>query len=267
MIQADCGNRCQTLSCQRGETAPDDHIKIVPLDFDIADVNLDITALGTSVQEQTETDKLTDDCSPTGTGNTQVKNEDQQRIQRNVQDCAADDTNHGIAGTALKTELIVEYQRCSHPWCAEEDDTKICFRIGKNRGRRTQQVCQRLQEGLSDDTNQQAGSQGGIEACGGHIGCFLIVLLTQFAGNVIAAALTEEEADSLNDGHHGEYNTDSTGGGIAFQHTNEIGISHIIKCCDQHTDDAGNGQSADQVADRRLCHSFVFQFHFIHGIT
>ena len=53
----------------------------------------------------------------------------------------------------------------------------------------------------------------------------------------------------------------------AVEHTDEIGIGHIVKGCDQHTYDAGNCQSADETAYGRFGHFAVFGFLLIHKIT
>ena len=75
--------------------------------------------------------------------------------------------------------------------------------------------------------------------------------------------MTKEKADGLDNGHHGEDDTDSTGGGVALEHTDKVGICHVVKRGNQHADDAGDRQSADQFAYRGFGHLPEFQFLFI----
>ena len=100
-----------------------------------------------------------------------------------------------------------------------------------------------------------------------HIGGFLIILFAQLPGDVIAAALTEEEAYGLDNCHHGKDHAYGTGGCIAVQLADEIGVCHIVEGSNQHTDDAGNCQLSDQPAYRRLGHHFELGFVFIHKTT
>ena len=90
------------------------------------------------------------------------------------------------------------------------------------------------------------------------------MLLTQFPGDVIAAALAEEEAHRLDHRHHGEHHPHRAGGGIAFQHSNKIGIRHVVKGGDQHTHNAGHCQAADQLFHGRGGHFYVFFFLCVH---
>lgn len=65
-------------------------------------------------------------------------------------------------------------------------------------------------------------------------------------------------------GHHGENNTYRTGGGVALEHTHKEGVSHVVEGGNQHTDDAGNGQPADDTGYGRLGHGYEFLFLYIH---
>ena len=90
------------------------------------------------------------------------------------------------------------------------------------------------------------------------------MLLPQHPGDIVAAALAEEETHSLDDGHHGENNAHCTGGGIAFEHADKEGVGHIVKSGDQHADNAGYSQPTDNAAYRRLGHGYKFALLFIH---
>ena len=91
------------------------------------------------------------------------------------------------------------------------------------------------------------------------------MLLAQLTGNEVAAAVAEEEAHGLNDGHQGKDYTHGTGGAGVFQHTHKKRVRHIVKGGDQHTDDAWSRQTADQTAHRRFRHLVEFlRLFFIH---
>ena len=76
------------------------------------------------------------------------------------------------------------------------------------------------------------------------------------AENKIGSA--EKEAKSLHHSHQRKDDAHSTGSAVAFQHPNEKGVCHIIESGDQHADDTGNGQFADQWSHRRLGHLLKF---------
>ena len=79
-------------------------------------------------------------------------------------------------------------------------------------------------------------------------------MLAQFPGDEVAAAVAEEEAHGLDDGHHGENDPHRAGGGVAVHHAHEKGVCHVVEGGHQHADDAGKGQPAHQAAHRRLGH-------------
>ena len=73
--------------------------------------------------------------------------------------------------------------------------------------------------------------------------------LAQQAGDGVARALAEGEADGLDDGHHGEGHAYG-GGGAGTDLPYEVGIGHVVDRGDQHADDGGNGEFGDQAAYR-----------------
>ena len=56
----------------------------------------EVAAAGTAKQQNAETGKLADDGGPGSTGDSQIQNEDQKRIQSDIQDRASHDAHHGI---------------------------------------------------------------------------------------------------------------------------------------------------------------------------
>ena len=226
---------------------------------------MDIAAFAATDIQQRKANKLAHNGSPAGACHTQVEYEDQKGIQGDIQHRTGADADHGIDGAALKTELVIQNQRSGHPRCAQQNHPQIGFGVGENGLGGTQQICQIFQKNLAHNTDQKTGAQSAEKAGGGHGGSLIILLFTQCPGDVVAAALAEEESHGLDDGHHGEYHTYRTGSGVAFQHTYEERIGHIVKRSDQHTDDAGNSQAADGFANGLLGHLYELFFLGYHG--
>ena len=136
----------------------------------------------------------------------------------------------------------------------------------QNGGRGAKEYRQRLQENLTQNADDQAGGQCGYKAGGSHLGGLVVILFPQLPGDEVAAALAEKEANGLNDRHHGEHHANRAGGSVAFQHSNEIGVRHIIKGRHQHTHDAGGSQTANERLYRGCCHFYILFFLRIHCI-
>ena len=83
--------------------------------------------------------------------------------------------------------------------------------------------------------------------------------LAQQAGDGVARALAEGEADGLDDGHQGEGHAYG-GGGAGTDLPYEVGIGHVVDRGDQHADDGGDSQRGHQVGDGGLGHLGKFVF-------
>ena len=258
MVQADGGHAGKALPGQRGQTALEDPEEVIGLQPHMGDPQPEIAAPAAAQQQQAEADKLADDRRPCRAGNPQLEREDQQRIQPDVQHCAAGDAHHGIGGAALKAQLVVQHQRSRHPRRSQQDHAEVCLGIGQDGIRGTQQIGQRLQKQQPQHTDQHAGGQRTEKSRGGHFRGFLIVLMADGAGDEVAAALAEEEPDGLDNGHQGKHHAHGAGGRVAFQHPHQEGVRHVVKGGHQHADDAGHSQPQDQGPHRCLRHLFVF---------
>ena len=93
-------------------------------------MNVQVAAPGAARQQQTEADELADNGSPGGTGNPQAKDEDQKRVQPDIQHRAAGNADHAVKGAALEAQLIIQHQRGRHPRSTQEDDPQISLGIG-----------------------------------------------------------------------------------------------------------------------------------------
>ena len=65
-------------------------------------------------------------------------------------------------------------------------------------------------------------------------------MAAQLAGDVVAAALTEEKAGGLDDGHQRKDYAHCAGGRVGMEHTHKKGVRQIVGGSHQHGDDGGN---------------------------
>lgn len=121
----------------------------------------------------------------------------------------------------------------------------------------THDVQQRVGKEKTDDQNPQAEDEGGNKAGRGHLGGILKVVRTQLAGDVVARAVSTEEAERLNHCHQRE-NDANGGGGAGVDFADKKGVRHVVKGCDQHTDDGRDCQLANQSGNRGLGHTVKF---------
>ena len=219
---------------------------------------MEVAALAAAHQQQAEADELADDGGKSRARDAHVHDKNQQGVQGDVQHSAAGDAHHAVGSAALEPELVVQHQGGGHPRRADEDDAHIGLRVGQDGVRGAQQIGQRFQKELAQNTEEQTHTQSGEKPGGCHVGGVIEVLFSQFPGDEVAAAVTEEKADGLDNSHQGKDHAHSAGSGIAVQFSHEKCIRHIVKGSDQHTDDAGKSQLADQSAYGFLCHFVEF---------
>ncbi len=266
MVEADGGNGAQPLPGQGRQAAPDDGVKVEPPEPDLSRINANVGPPEAPGQQQAEADKLTENGGPSGAGHPEAHAKDHDGVQNDVQHRPGGDAHHGIGGAALEPELVVEDQGGGHPGGAQQDHPKVGLGVGKDGVGGAEEVGQRREENLPQQADQRARDEGAAQPCGGHDAGLFIVLFSQLPGDIVAAAVAEEKSHGLDDGHQGENHADGSGGGVALQLSDKIGVRHVVKGSDQHTDDAGNCQAADEPLHRGLCHGNVFLFLFVHNV-
>lgn len=80
-----------------------------------------------------------------------------------------------------------------------------------------------------------------------------LLLRTQIAGNKIARAHAQHEADGLDDGHQRKHDAHGARrAGAQLRHKKRVG--HIVHRRYQHADDGGHGQRSNEPWDGRLRH-------------
>lgn len=135
--------------------------------------------------------------------------------------------------------------------------------MGEDGRRGAQQGGKGGQKQLTQHADEDACRQCGEKAGGGHVGGLFKILPAQLPGDKVAAAVAKEKAHCLDDGHKGKNHAHGAGGAGVFQHPHKECVRHIIKGGNQHADDAGKSQPADQVADGLLRHLVKFLFLLI----
>ena len=129
--------------------------------------------------------------------------------------------------------------------------------MGIDRLRGTEKVDQGLHEDQPQHTHTRAADQGREKARRGQLIGPLGVLAAQGLGNAGPRALTEEEAQGLDDGHDGEADTHRAGGG-GGDHADEKGIGHVVDRGDEHGDDGGHRQLGDEPLHGSRGHLEIF---------
>ena len=232
MIQTHGSYRGKSLTDQGGKTTLENVIEVYPFEFDALQADGNVAAPSAADVQQAETYKLTDDGGKTGTGNFHVACKDEKRIKTNVQHSAYHNTHHGVRGTALVTQLVIQDQGCHHERGTDEDDTKILRGVMEQFLCRAQQIGQRLQKQLTENADHNAAEERKKESGGCHVAGFFVVLLSKFPGDVVAAALAEEETNGLDHRHHGVDYAHSSGTFRTRKHTYKEGVGHVIKRSD-----------------------------------
>ena len=196
-------------------------------------------------EEDAEGDGLAGDGGQGRTGDAQIEGEDEQRVQQHIQDAAGGQTHHGPEGVALKAEQVVQHEGRTHPGRTNQNEPQIGHTVGIDGFRGTQEVDQGLHEEQTEHTHRTAAEKRGVEARGGQLVGPLSVLGAQGLGDAGTRALTEEKAQGLDDGHDGEADTHRAGCG-GGDHADEEGIGHVINRRDEHGDDGGHRQTANE---------------------
>ena len=186
---------------------------------------------------------------------------DKQRIEHDVQQCAADNAEHGIQGVALKTELVVQTEGAGHHRRGGENPAQVVRRGLEKRGVSAQKAGDRFREELACQRHQAAQKQGQKQAGGSHFRGLVHVLPSQRTGDEVRSALPDEEAEGLNQRHHRQRHRNRRNGagpGVAADGADKICICYIVKRCHQHGGNGGQRKPKNKLLDRGRGHSDQF---------
>ena len=262
-VQSHAGHASQPLAEQGRQAAPGDLLETLGRKGHAAQADGNAPGDPGPHKQQDEADELADDGGQRRAGNAQIQDENEQRIQGNIDEAASGDADHGKESVALEADLVIQHQLGCHVGGPQQNDTQVILGERKDRLGGTQQAGEGIQEKEPEDRDQKPQAQGHKEAGGGQLFRRLGIFGAQLAGDGVARAVAAEKAQSLNDGHHRE-NDPYGGGGAGTQLPHKEGICHIVEGCNEHTDDGGHGQPPHQPRDGVFRHhaEFFFLRHF-----
>ena len=204
-------------------------------------------------QQDAEADGLAQGRGKARTGGAHAQPKDEQRVQRDVQQAAGDQADHGKAGLALIAQDVVHHQTGHHNGSGQQDVPRVGTGMGQDGLGAAQQhhkIGQGEQARHCDDTAEhQRREEAGGSKPGGSIG----VLAAQAAADDAAGAVAQHEAQRLENGHQAgndAHRAGCAGGDLAHKK----GVGQIIDAGDEHAQYRGSRQAQDQFRDGGLRH-------------
>ena len=256
-VQQDSGHTGQSLPEDGRTSAVDDFLQESRLGGKVPVMDADILSLAIHQNQHQEAAYLADKGRPGGSGDTHVEDENQQRVEPDIQYGAYGDADHGIYGIPLETHLVVQYQRRGHERRSQQHDSQVGFGVEEDGFGRPQQLADGGQEEQPQCGDEYAADKGAEESGRSHLLGTLVIAGSQPPGNEISGSVSEEEPDGLDDGHDGEGNTYGSRR-LGVDLTYEIGVGHDVERGDEHADDGRYRQRADEAGYRHGSHKGVF---------
>ena len=160
------------------------------------------------LQHDPETDCLRDEGGETGATDSHPESEDENRVQNDVQQGSGEYADHRQGSVSLKPHLVVEHETSRDERGSEQDVDEIRTSVREN----CPGGAHRHQHGIAEQKPQDGchGNHGHriYQPADGH-GCGISRLpRSQLAGDVVPGTVTEEEGDSLNQGHEREHDSE-----------------------------------------------------------
>ena len=148
----------------------------------------DVFTLRAADEQHDKADDLAGYGRQCRSGHAEAEDEDEKRIQKNIENGAGQDADHGVNGTALKAELIVDDKLAGHEGSAYEDDPHVAFRLDKRfRGRAaSEELHDRIHENKAENGEQETDQEGNGKACGRHLVGLCLLSGAQHARQVVA---------------------------------------------------------------------------------
>ena len=234
-VQQHAADAVQTLTAKAGRTAQQDAAEIAGLAGDGRKAELaDRFAPQEHGQQDAEADALAQGGGDTGPGGAQPEHEHEQRVQRDVQHAAGDQTDHGKAGFALIAQDVVHHQAGDHQRGGNEDGPRVGAGVGQDGLGAAQQHHEVGQGAKARHGQHHAKHQSREKAGGRKPGGGGGVAAAQAAADDGAGPVAQHKAQRLDDGHQAGNNahgTGRTGGDLAHKK----GVGQIVDAGDQHT--------------------------------
>ena len=164
----------------------------------------DVPAMARHAQQDEEAHGLADERRHGGSRDTKTEIEDENGGNHHVEQHAAQYSVHGKAGVSLEAHLVVQREGARHERCSHEYYAEIALRIGQDGFGGTEGETDVGKEQQADYGKQQAEAEAVDQSCGRHALRLVVLLRAKTARDIVARAVTEEEAYGLDYGHHGE---------------------------------------------------------------
>ena len=253
-VQQHSANTVQALTAKAGHTSHQDGAELRRAAGDCRDPELaDRFAPQEHGQQDAEADGLAQGRGKARTGGAHAQPKDEQRVQRDVQQAAGDQADHGKAGLALIAQDIVHHQTGHHNGSGQQDVPRVGTGMGQD-GLGAAQQHHKIGQGeqachCDDAAEHQRREEAGGSKPGGGIG----VLAAQAAADDAAGAVAQHEAQRLDNGHQAgndAHCTGCAGGDLAHKK----GVGQIVDAGDEHAQYRGSRQTQDQFRDGGLRH-------------
>ena len=234
-VQQHPADAVQPLTAKAGRAACKDLQKLARLAGDGGKPELaDRFAPQEHIQQNAKADGLAEGGGDTGTGSAQPKPEHEQRVQRNVQQPAGDQPDHGKVRLALIPQDVVHHQTGDHQRRGKQDGAGVGAGVGQNGIGAAQQHHKVRQGGKTSHCQHYAKGQRRKKAGGSKAGGGVGILTAQAAADDGAGAVPQHKAQRLYDCHQAgndAHRTGSAGGDAPYKK----GIGQIVDAGDQHT--------------------------------
>ena len=253
-VQQHAADAVQALPAKAGGAVEKDLGKIPPAAGDGRELELaDGAASQKHGQQDAKADALAQGRGKARAAGAHAEPEDEHRVQRDVQQAACDQADHGKAGLALVAEDVVHHQAGDHHRRSAQDGPRIGAGVGQDRLGAAQQHHEigqggKAAQGQNDAESQRREKAGGGKFCGG-VG----ILAAQAAADDAAGTVAQHKAQRLDDGHQAgdhAYRARCAGGQLPY----EKGISQVVDAGDEHAEDGGGRKAQDELRHRGLGH-------------
>ena len=173
-----------------------------------------------------------------------MKDENQQRVKKQIQHRACHEPDHGFHGEALIAQDIVKDKAARDEGRAEQDKAAVGARVGQDRLGTAEKAQKLIEKETAPQGHKDPEAYCRQKTGGGDAARALAVPLPEQPGDLAAGALPEHEADSLQDRHIAEHHADRAGGRGA-KPPDEGGVRHIVDAGDQHADRCRDAETHD----------------------
>ena len=214
---------------------------------------MNVHAVHAACQQHEEADDLPADGCQGSARDSHSEAEDQQRIQCDIQDGAAEQSYHGIHRAPLVPELVVDDELPHHEGRSEDDDPQITHRLFYRASPGPEKFCQLPDIQDRRCCHDDAQDHGQRKPRGSHLFRFFLLPCAQHPGKIVARTLSAEKPQSLDHRHRRKSKSHSRRR-LCGDPSDKERIRRVVDRCHQHADDRRYAQAGDEPGHRRLRH-------------